>query len=90
MMWLTVSLSVSTVLYLFFVFYSFSIGPLGWIVIAEAFDPRTRQLGIASAMALTYLCNFAVARSTPLALVDIGYKWWIVCCTISIPVVHPP
>ncbi|GJN90083.1 hypothetical protein Rhopal_003081-T1 [Rhodotorula paludigena] len=78
------SRAAAALLYLFFVFYSFSIGPLGWIVIAEAFDPRTRQLGIASAMALTYLCNFAVARSTPLALVDIGYKWWIILAVFQL------
>lgn len=42
------------------------------------FPARLRQWGISSSIALTWLSNFAIAKITPIAILHIGYRWWIV------------
>ncbi|KAL8279764.1 hypothetical protein RQP46_007859 [Phenoliferia psychrophenolica] len=64
--------AAAAMLYMFIVFYSFSIGPLAWIYIAEIFPTRTRAWGISSSIALTWLSNYAISKITPIAISSIG------------------
>ena len=51
------------------------------IYISEIFDPKTKQVGVGSAVALTWLLNYGLAKATPLALANpgfgVGYGWCV-------------
>ncbi|KAF8530389.1 permease of the major facilitator superfamily [Hysterangium stoloniferum] len=64
--------------YLFEITYSFTWGPIFWIYLAEIFPPRLRQTSMAIGTAMTWLINYAVAKATPIALAQIGWKFWII------------
>ncbi|KAK7460815.1 hypothetical protein VKT23_008744 [Stygiomarasmius scandens] len=70
--------AAAAMLYLYMVFYSFSYGPLIWIMICEPFDNKTRQWGVMYAVALTWILNYAISKITPIGINNIGYKFWIV------------
>lgn len=66
------------IVYLFVVAYSLTWGPLSWVYIGEIFPTRIRDHGMAIATANIWLWNFAVSKITPIAIVHIGWKTWMV------------
>jgi len=60
--------AAAAMLYLYMVFYSFSYGPLIWIMICEPFDNKTRQWGVMYAVALTWILNYAISKITPIGI----------------------
>lgn len=71
-------------IYLFVVAYSVSWGPLMWIYIGEIFPTRIRDYGMAIGAANIWLWNFVVSKITPLAVVGIGWKTWMIFGTLNI------
>ncbi|KAH8646769.1 general substrate transporter [Xylariales sp. PMI_506] len=70
--------------YLFVVAYSFSWGPLQWIYIGEIFPMRIRDYGMGIGAANIWLWNFAVSKVTPISIVNIGWKTWMIFGTLNI------
>lgn len=70
-------------IYLFVVAYSLSWGPLVWVYTGEIFPTRIRDYGMAISAANVWLWNFVVSKITPIAIVNIGWKTWMVCLTQS-------
>lgn len=66
-------------IYLFVVAYSLSWGPLQWIYIGEIFPTRIRDYGMGIGAANIWLWNFVVSKITPILILDIGWKTWMVC-----------
>lgn len=70
-------------IYLFVLAYSLSWGPLCVGVRAlsgEIFPTRIRDYGMAISTANVWLWNFVFSKITPIAIVNIGRKTWVVCC----------
>ncbi|KAF2141364.1 uncharacterized protein K452DRAFT_272171 [Aplosporella prunicola CBS 121167] len=57
--------------------FSCTCGPLSWIIPAEIFDTRTRSKGVSIATMTSFAFNTMIAQVTPIALNDIGYKYYI-------------
>lgn len=68
-------------IYLFVVAYSLTWGPVPWIYMGEIFPTRIRDHGMALATANIWIWNFVVAKITPISIVNIGWKTWMVRCT---------
>ncbi|KAF9891417.1 hypothetical protein FE257_004273 [Aspergillus nanangensis] len=71
-------------IYLYVAAYSFSWGPLSWIYIAEIFPIRIRDYGMAISVMVIWLMNFVVSKITPIAVLNIGWKTWIMFATFNI------
>ncbi|KAI1408604.1 general substrate transporter [Hypoxylon sp. FL1857] len=71
--------------YLYVVAFSLSWGPLQWVYIGEIFPIRIRDYGVAIGTANIWLWNFVVSKITPIALLGIGWKTWLVfgSCNIA-------
>jgi hypothetical protein len=65
-------------IYLFVVAYSVSWGPLQWIYIGEIFPTRIRDYGMGIGAANIWLWNFVVSKITPISILNIGWKTWMV------------
>jgi len=53
-------------------------GPLAWVVSAEVFPLDLRAKGMSISSAVNWIMNFTVAEVTPVMIVNIGYKTYIV------------
>ncbi|EPE03514.1 sugar transporter [Ophiostoma piceae UAMH 11346] len=71
-------------IYLFVVAYSLSLGPLQWVYIGEIFPTRIRDYGMAISAANIWLWNFVVSKITPTAILNIGWKTWMIFGTLNI------
>ncbi|KAI0377364.1 general substrate transporter [Hypomontagnella monticulosa] len=71
-------------IYLFVTAYSVSWGPLQWIYIGEIFPLRIRDYGMAIGAANIWLWNFVVSKITPIALLNIGWKTWMIFAACNI------
>ncbi|KAL5341794.1 general substrate transporter [Aspergillus crustosus] len=58
--------------------FSCTCGPLSWIIPAEVFDTRTRAKGVSIACMVSYAFNTMIGQVTPIAMTDIGYKYYFV------------
>lgn len=72
-------------IYLFVVVYSVSWGPLMWVYIGEIFPTRIRDYGMAISTANIWLWNLVVSKITPIAILNIGWKTWMVSIAFCIP-----
>lgn len=72
------ALGMMAVIYLFVVAYSLTWGPVSWIYVGEVFPMRIRDHGMAIATANVWLWTFAVSKITPIAIVNVGWKVWMV------------
>ncbi|KAF7541896.1 hypothetical protein G7054_g225 [Neopestalotiopsis clavispora] len=70
-------------IYLFVVAYSVSWGPLQWIYIGEIFPTRIRDYGMGIGAANIWLWNFVVSKITPISILNIGWKTWMVFGTLN-------
>ncbi|KAL5363010.1 general substrate transporter [Aspergillus floccosus] len=71
-------------IYLYVAAYSFSWGPLSWIYIAEIFPIRIRDYGMAISTMVIWLMNFVVSKITPIAVLNIGWKTWMMFGTFNV------
>lgn len=60
-------------IYLFVIAYNFSWGPLPWPYVAEIFPTRTREPGVAVAVASQWLFNFVFSLTTPYMIANLGW-----------------
>ncbi|KAL4879500.1 general substrate transporter [Aspergillus karnatakaensis] len=58
--------------------FSCTCGPLSWIIPAEVFDTRTRAKGVSIACMVSYAFNTMIGQVTPIAMTDIGYRYYFV------------
>lgn len=65
-------------IYLFVVAYSLSWGPLQWIYMGEIFPTRLRDYGMAICAMMIWLMNYVVSKIAPIAILNIGWKTWMV------------
>ncbi|ETS84102.1 hypothetical protein PFICI_02127 [Pestalotiopsis fici W106-1] len=70
-------------IYLFVVAYSVSWGPLQWIYIGEIFPTRIRDYGMGIGAANIWLWNFVVSKITPISILHIGWRTWMVFGTLN-------
>ncbi|KAI1075420.1 general substrate transporter [Whalleya microplaca] len=71
-------------IYIFTVAYSLSWGPLQWVYIGEIFPTRIRDYGMAVGAANIWLWNFVVNKITPIGILHIGWKMWMIYGTLNI------
>ncbi|RFU26579.1 hypothetical protein B7463_g9769, partial [Scytalidium lignicola] len=71
------------VIYLFVVAYSMSWGPLAWVYIGEIFPTRVRDYSMAISVMVTWLFNYVVSKETPIAVLHIGWKTWMIYGTMN-------
>jgi hypothetical protein len=60
--------------------FSWTCGPLSWIIPAEIFDTKTRSYGVAIATMTSFAFNTMIGQTTSVALNDetgIGWRWYI-------------
>jgi len=60
--------------------FSCTCGPLSWIIPAEVFDTRTRAKGVSIATMASFAFNTMIGQTTPIAMGNIGYKFYYVFC----------
>ncbi|KAG8686210.1 hypothetical protein FRC11_009343, partial [Ceratobasidium sp. 423] len=64
--------------------YSFGMGPLPWVYSSEIYPLRIRELGQMWFTALTWACNFATSRVTPILFVKLGWKTWMLFAALNL------
>lgn len=63
--------------WLYNISFSATNGPLSWIIPAEIFDTKTRAYGVMIATMTSFAFNTMIGQVTPIAMEDIGYKFYI-------------
>ncbi|XXG95264.1 hypothetical protein Hte_001525 [Hypoxylon texense] len=76
--------AMMALIYLYVVAYSVSWGPLQWVYIGEIFPVRIRDYGMAIGAANIWLWNFVVSKITPTAILQIGWKTWLIFAACNI------
>ncbi|KAK0102141.1 hypothetical protein ONS96_006105 [Cadophora gregata f. sp. sojae] len=71
-------------IYLFVVAYCLSWGPLVWVYIGEIFPTRLRDYGMAMCTMMIWLMNYVVSKIAPNAILNIGWKTWMIFGTLNI------
>ncbi|KAB5591159.1 quinate permease [Ceratobasidium theobromae] len=71
------SIAMLAMIYLYVIVYSFGMGPLPWVYSSEIYPLRIRELGQMWFTALTWACNFATSRVTPILFVKLEWKTWM-------------
>lgn len=80
-----------TMIYIYAIGYCFSYAGIPWIYCAELFPLQIRGIGMAACTAVHWLLNFAIARSVPYMISNIGYGTYLFFAswiTVSIPFVY--
>lgn len=80
-----------TMIYIYAIGYCFSFAGIPWIYASEIFPLQIRGIGMAACTATHWLFNFAIARSVPYMITNIGYGTYFIfatCITLSIPFVY--
>lgn len=68
-------------------FYSFSFGPVVWVLTGELFPNHVRSFCVSLCVALQWLANYAIAKITPIMQANIGYGMFLFfgsCCAINV------
>ncbi|KAF8855198.1 general substrate transporter [Acephala macrosclerotiorum] len=76
--------AMMALIYLFVVAYSLSWGPLQWIYMGEIFPTRLRDYGMAICAMRIWLMNYIVSKIAPIAILNIGWKTWMIFGTMNI------
>ncbi|KAG9124638.1 hypothetical protein FRC07_010822 [Ceratobasidium sp. 392] len=71
------SIAMMALLYLYVIIYSFGMGPLPWVYSSEIYPLRIRELGQMWFTALTWACNFATSKVTPVLFVKLEWRTWM-------------
>jgi hypothetical protein len=70
--------------------FSATCGPLSWIIPAEIFDTRTRAMGVGVATMTSFAFNTMIGQTTPVALKNVGYRWYFLfCVSFSLDLASP-
>ncbi|KAM5342778.1 hypothetical protein ACJ41O_013744 [Fusarium nematophilum] len=71
--------------WLYNVSFSFTCGPLSWIIPAEVWDTRTRSKGVSIATMTSFAFNTMIGQVTPKAMESIGYRFYFlfVVCNVT-------
>ncbi|KAF8597049.1 general substrate transporter [Ceratobasidium sp. AG-I] len=77
------SIAMMALLYLYVIVYSFGMGPIPWVYSSEIYPFRIREMGQMWFTALTWACNFATSRVTPILFVKLGWKTWMLFAAIN-------
>ncbi|KAI1388128.1 general substrate transporter [Hypoxylon trugodes] len=76
--------AMMALIYLYVVAYSLSWGPLEWVYIGEIFPLRIRDYGMAIGAANIWLWNFVASKIAPIAILNIGWKTWMIFASCNI------
>ncbi|PWN20466.1 general substrate transporter [Microstroma glucosiphilum] len=73
--------------YIWTIFYGASWNGTPWVVGSEIFPMQSRSLGMVFMAASNWLYNFAIARATPVAFLNIGWGFYLIfACLMFISV----
>lgn len=78
------------VTWLYNISFSATCGPLSWIIPAEVFDTRTRSKGVSIGVMVSFAFNTMIGQVTPIAIGEIGYRWYIVFAVSLSPSIFLP
>ncbi|KAJ1305654.1 hypothetical protein OPQ81_000650 [Rhizoctonia solani] len=78
------SIAMMAIIYFYVIVYSFGMGPLPWVYSSEIYPLRIRELGQMWFTALTWACNFATSRVTPILFVKLGWKTWMLFGSLNL------
>ncbi|KAK6607656.1 sugar transporter [Botrytis cinerea] len=59
------------------------LGPIAWVYIGEIYPTRIRDWGMAISVMVVWLFNYVVSRETPIAVLNIGWKTWMIFGTFN-------
>ncbi|KAI1775894.1 general substrate transporter [Hypoxylon cercidicola] len=76
--------AMMALIYTYVLAYSLSWGPLHWVYIGEIFPARIRDYGMAVGAANSWLWNFVVSKITPIVILQIGWKTWLIFAACNI------
>lgn len=57
--------------------FSFTMGPLSWIIPAEIFDTKTRSKGVSIGVMTSFAFNTMIGQVTPVALSTVGWRYFL-------------
>ena len=57
---------------LFFAAFSFSWGPVAWVIVGEIFPEQTRELGMGISAAIDWMCSITVMTAFPVISAAVG------------------
>lgn len=57
--------------------FSFTCGPLSWIIPAEIFDTKTRAKGVSIGVMTSFAFNTMIGQVTSTALADVGWRYFL-------------
>lgn len=77
------SIAMIALLYFYVIVYSLGMGPIPWVYASEIYPFRIREMGQMWFTALTWACNFATSRVTPILFVKLGWKTWMLFAAIN-------
>ncbi|OAL57456.1 general substrate transporter [Pyrenochaeta sp. DS3sAY3a] len=66
-----------TINWLYQISFSFTCGPLSWIIPAEVFDTKTRSKGVSIGVMTSFAFNTLIGQITPIAMNNVGWKYFL-------------
>lgn len=63
--------------------FSFTCGPLSWIIPAEVFDTKTRSKGVSIGVMTSFAFNTLVGQVTPIAMESVGWRYFLTFVTCN-------
>ncbi|KAH7095296.1 general substrate transporter [Paraphoma chrysanthemicola] len=57
--------------------FSFTCGPLSWIIPAEVFDTKTRSKGVSLGVMTSFAFNTMIGQVTPIAMASVGWRYFL-------------
>ncbi|KAI1501476.1 MFS transporter [Biscogniauxia marginata] len=73
------------VTWLYNISFSFSCGPLSWIIPAEIFDTHTRSKGVSIATMTSFAFNTMIGQVTGIAVETVGWRYFVlfIACNLT-------
>lgn len=57
--------------------FSFTCGPLWWIIPAEVFNTKTRSKGVSIGVMTSFAFNTVIGQTTPVAMDSVGWRYFL-------------
>lgn len=64
-------------IFLLSIFFSFSFGPVSWVLASEVFPTSTRSIGTSVATCANWAFNTFIGQVSPIALQNVGWKFYM-------------
>lgn len=83
--------AATAVLFIYMGLFTTGFQAVVWVYPSEILSLRLRQKGSAISTASNWICNFLIVEVTPLAITNIGYKYYIAFAIINaawVPVIY--